>query len=169
VALHATSLPFNWKASVEVYMIATFQGATAFPAQIAAASWNFPPRKFDPQGVGYFVRPTLATASAQFYKQASDGDPGYLRRLLLMVDVFMRRPTYDASNGIVAQAEGLIMGGFMNSVGITVKDYSLAGATTLGKFWVRGREPVPVPVEDQWLRARVDVDLEWTEDKDKAA
>lgn len=169
MALHASALPFNWKASVEKYLVDTFQGATAFPVHVAAESWDFPPKKFDPAGLAYFVRPTLLPASSQFYKQASDGDPGYLRRLLLAIEVYLKRPTYDSDNGIVAKAEGLLLGGFLNSVGITVKDYSATGLLTLGKFWVRGREPVPSAHEDAWLKARVDVDLEWTEEKDKAA
>ncbi len=169
MALHASALPFNWKASVEKYLVDTFQGATAFPAQVAAASWAWPPLKFDPLDVTYFVRPTLQVAGGQFYKVAANGGQGYFRKLLLMIEVMMRRPTYDADAGIIAKAEALFMGGFMNGTGITVKDYSLAGANTLGKLWVRGREPVSARAEDLWLRARVDVDLDWSEERDVAA
>jgi hypothetical protein len=168
MALHASAKLFNLKASIEKYLDDSFTGATAFPGQVAAANWAWESRKLDTSGLTYFVRPTLRPLDSPYYKLASTAQAGYLRSMLLMIEVYAKRASYDTSPAIIEKSLDMLRAGFYLGTGITIKDYAGASAT-LGKAWVRGCESLLLLPEDQWLRGRLDVTLEWSEELDVAA
>lgn len=166
MALHASAKHENLRASIEKYLVDTFQGTNGLDhsttPDVAAANWQWPGMKHDTAALSYFVRPTLEILESPYFRAADNGDPGYWRLFLLVVEVFFKRPSINTRPFYVERAIDFFVNGFRTGTGITIKDYAGSSAT-LGKAFVRDRQPIKVNPEDLWLRGRLDVTLEWLE------
>ena len=172
MAIHSSAKLQNIHASVVAYVQTNWQGSAgvtkttlnAGTAKFPAANIMYMYEQQNPDGLTYFLRPTIRRGVAEYSARATSTAPGHLLRYHLFLDVFLRRE-YALSQDdlyLLPKTLDMLRDAIKGTDSITVLNYDGDSQTTLGKLWVRGLEPHE-PAEALWLSGGWFVSLEWTE------
>lgn len=165
MAIHESARFSNFIRSVNKYVQDQLEGAAGLPTKFPSANIWWQDRPFDPDKVSYYLRPHFLDDEGRYYSQVETGAGGHLKMPRLFVDVFVKREyARQQSNAyLLRDALDTVKGAFMAPTGIAVVNYQGSGVVTLGKAWVRGREPTTPKADRVWLAGGFMVSLQWIE------
>ena len=169
MAIHETARFSNVVRSVCNYIKTSLEGAAGLPTKFPAANIWWPGHAFDTDKVSYYLRAHFIDDEGKYFSRVEGSNGGSLKRPRLFMDVFIKHDHARSQNNayILEDTLDIVKSYFLNNSGIEVTNYQGSGVTSLGKVWVRGRQP-NAPKDDKWLSGGFMISLEWIE-QDAAA
>lgn len=171
MAIHESARFSNVVRSICAYVQTSLEGVAGAPTKFPAAQIHWPNRPFDTSAVPYFLRVHVMDDEGRFFSRVAGSNPGSLKRPRLFLEAFFKRSHLGAqgvdNSYLLEDTLDVVKSYFMSSASIPVQNYQAGGATSLGKLWVRGRQPT-TPKDTEWVSGGYMISLEWIE-QDAAA
>lgn len=165
MAIHDSARIGNLERSLQEYIQNNLEGVTGFPTDFAADNIGWPGESFETGDKDYFLQVSpIRDSAGEYFAAAAGGVAGTFKRVTAFLNVFVKREYADQQDSTNLLVDGVdtVKGAFPGNLGITVKNYQGDGLTTLGKLWLRGREPNQ-PQDKAWLSGGWMLTFEWEE------